>query len=158
MRIVLLLCALLLTAGCSAGAPPASPLPSPEPAPVPSPRENIHNNQETNSQTIVLLSYEARGYVKQVTGTETKTMQIGDYEESSTETGVLIVACVEVTNTDTEAGQFTVKFVGIAVPTFGDISLERVLELTPGQTGVAECPADELGNWSYTVTPSEKTM
>ncbi|GEM_PF-5486752 len=106
----------------------------------------------------VPLSYEVvNAYVKEIKGTETKTIQIGDYEATETEEGWLSVACVEVMNTDTVAGTFLVIF-SVAEPTFGEISLRRTLELSPGETKVAECPADELGDWSYEVIPSTKTI
>jgi len=103
----------------------------------------------------VLLTFEADGYVKRVKGTETSSITIGGYTETITKEGYLDVACVAVTNTDTVAGIFKVSF-DVARPTFGEITLKHSALLEPGQTKVAECPADYLGDWTYTVTPPTK--
>jgi len=119
--------------------------------------ENVaYNTTETYTEDVP-LSYEADSYVRKVKGTETSSITIGGYTETITKEGYLDIACVEVTNTDTIAGTFEVSF-DVAEPTFGELTLEHSALLEPGQNKVAECPADELGDWTYTVTPPTKEV
>jgi hypothetical protein len=107
----------------------------------------------------VPLSYEVvDSYSREDTITHQSSIEIGGIggaEETWEEP--IFVACVEVMNTDTVAGTFLIIF-SVAEPTFGEISLRSTLELSPGETKVAECPADELGDWSYEVIPSTKLI
>jgi len=119
--------------------------------------ENVAYNATETYTEDVPLTYETNSYVREVKGTETSSITIGGYTETITEVGYLDIACAEVTNTDTIAGTFKVTF-DIAEPTFGELTLEHLALLEPGQTKVAECPADELGDWAYTVTPPTKEV
>jgi hypothetical protein len=156
--LVLLICLLLIgLAGCPSTPPPTFPPPETTSLPETTPPPEATPESPVPEFIEVPLSYEAEGYVRQVKGTETKTLQIGEYETSETEEGWLDIACVEVQNTDEASGTFLVIF-SVAEPTFGDYLLEQDLELEPGEVGVVECPADELGDWSYEVLPSTKLV
>ena len=67
------------------------------------------------------------------------------------------VACVSVKNTDTVTGTFKVWF-SVSEPMFEGLPSEVTLTLSPGQIKTAEYPAEELGDWTYTVTPSTKEI
>ncbi len=161
MKVFISICLFVLVisvfTGCPSTPPTFPPPEAQETTPPPEPPEVTPEPEITPEPVEVPLSYEAEGYVRQVKGTETKTLQIGEYETSETEEGWLDIACVEVKNTDTVPGTFLVIF-SVAEPTFGDYLLEQELELEPGGVGVVECPADELGDWSYEIIPSTKLV
>lgn len=105
------------------------------------------------------LNYEVvKAYVKEVKGTERSSITIGTHIiEETEETTYLDVVCVDVKNTDTVEGMFEVSF-SVAKPTFGSLSLKTTLELRPGQIKTAQCPADQVGDWNYWITPSTKEI
>jgi len=69
------------------------------------------------------------------------------------------VAVVDVKNTDDIVGSFTVFFSGFS-PMFGSDSLTVKLDLSPGEEKTAACAADtdDIGDWSYRVSPSTKRV
>jgi len=106
----------------------------------------------------VPLNFEANSYVETDVIYEHHQIIIGGIVFQDEIVPVSIqIACVDVKNIDDVAGDFQVSF-SVAEPMFGDISLVSTLNLAPNQDGTAECPADELGVWAYTVTPSTKEV
>ena len=106
---------------------------------------------------LVPLDYEViKSYVENDTINEHRQIIIGGvvFQDEIVEIPIQ-VACVDVRNIDTIAGTFTVAFV-VAEPLFGNIPIN--LEVNPSETKTASCPADNLGNWSYNITPSTKTI
>lgn len=112
---------------------------------------------ETYSEAIP-LSYNAVNYVKQDTIKEHRQIIIGGivFQDEVVEVPIQ-VASIDVRNTDDIAGSFSVSFSGIT-PMFGSPSLTIKLDLSPGELKTAECPAEYIGNWSYSVTTSTKNV
>lgn len=117
------------------------------------PYEDTENYSEA-----VPLSYDAVNYVKEDTIKEHRQIIIGGivFQDEVVEIPIQ-VACVDVKNTDTIAGTFTIVF-NVAEPMFGEPSLNRKLDLTPSQMETATCPSENLGVWNYKVTASTKTI
>lgn len=105
------------------------------------------------------LDYEViKSYVKKDTIKEHQQIIIGGIVFQDEVVNIPIqVACVDVKNTDTIAGTFTVVF-NVAEPMLGEHSLNRKLDLTPNQIETATCPSENLGVWNYSITPSTKTI
>ena len=106
------------------------------------------------------LSYESTGYVKDDVVKEVNTLNIGGWVTQSVKETPIKVACVDVKNTDTIAGSFTIYFSGI-IPLFGVTpALTKKLDLSPDEVKTAVCPADsaEIGDWSYTIEPDTKEV
>lgn len=104
------------------------------------------------------LSFEAKDYVKADTIKERRQIVIGGTVLQDEVVEVPIeTACVDVRNTDDIAGTFTVSFSGIT-PMFGSPSLTTKIDLSPDEVKTATCPADNIADWSYSVTPSTKMV
>jgi len=116
-----------------------------------------YQDTETYNEAIP-LSYDETSYVKDDTIKEHRQIIIGGvvFQDEVVEVPIQ-VASVDVKNTDDIAGSFTVSFSGIT-PIFGSPSLTTKLDLSPGEVKTATCPADDVGNWSYSVTPSTKMI
>lgn len=116
-----------------------------------------YEDTETYSEAVP-LSYDETSYVKDDTIEEHRQIIIGGmvFQDEVVEVPIQ-VACVDVKNTDDIAGSFTVSFSGIT-PIFGSPSLNTQLDLSPGEVKTATCPADDVGDWSYSVTPSTKMI
>jgi len=67
------------------------------------------------------------------------------------------IACVDVTNMDTIAGNFTVTFSGIT-PASDLYPLVIKLSLNASEQRTAECPTESLGNWTYEAIPTIKEI
>lgn len=67
------------------------------------------------------------------------------------------VVCVNITNTDDIAGNFTIIFFGID-PVSDSYPLIIELSLNASEYRVAECPTESLGDWTYEITPSVKEI
>lgn len=106
----------------------------------------------------VPLSYDETSYVKEDTIKERHRIIIGGivFQDEVVEIPIQ-VASVDVRNTDDIAGSFTVSFYGIT-PLFGSPSLNKKLDLSPGEVKTATCPTETLGTWHYDVIPSTKTV
>jgi len=106
----------------------------------------------------VPLSFEADGYIKADIIEEHQQIIIGGivFQDEIVEVEIQ-VACVDVENTDDIEGNFTVSFSGFE-PMFGDPSLTRTFNLSPGQEETAECPAESIDDWDYEVTPGTKEV
>ena len=104
------------------------------------------------------LDYQVvNSYVGQGTIThETSTVIGGIGESHHTWEETVPVAYVVVQNTDTLSGTFTVSF-SVSEP-LDELFLHRTLSLDPNEAQTAECPAYELGDWNYEVTPRTKTV
>ena len=95
--------------------------------------------------------------VDMTTVTHESSIVIGGIGESySTWEEEVPVACVFVRNTDSTSGTFNVSF-SVLKP-FDELMLTQALNLSPGQTGEAQCLAHELGQWEYEVIPGTKTV
>lgn len=137
--------------------PPLTPVPTPSPTPEPLPIPESEPEPEPQPSKVP-LSYEVvKAYVKEVEGIEEQIIQIGEEETKKVVVIYLTVACVEVKNTDTAPGTFVVYFF-VEKPTFGEMSLKVSLDLESNEVKTAQCPADELGAWSYKIIPSTKTV
>ena len=116
-----------------------------------------YEDTETYSEAVP-LSYDAVNYVKEDTIEERRRIIIGGqvFQDEVVEVPIQ-VASVDVRNTDDIAGSFTVSFSGIT-PMFGSPSLTTKLDLSPNEVKTATCPADDVGDWSYSVSPSTKMI
>jgi len=65
------------------------------------------------------------------------------------------IACVNITNTDDIAGNFTIIFSGID-PVANSYPLIIKLSLNASEQRAAECPTESLGDWSFEVIPCIK--
>jgi len=100
------------------------------------------------------LNFEASNYTR--TDTVEVYRQVGSCGCNRELVEVAVqVACVNVTNTDDIAGDFTVIFSGFT-PIFAYYSLAVKLSLNVTEQGVAECSTESLDNWSYEVIPDIK--
>ena len=116
-----------------------------------------YEDTETYNEAVP-LSYDAVNYVKEDTIEEHHQIIIGGIVFLDEVVEIPIqVASVDVSNTDDIAGSFTVSFYGIT-PLFGSPSLNKKLDLSPGEVKTATCPAETLGTWHYDVTPSTKSI
>jgi len=106
----------------------------------------------------VPLTFEANAYIDEDVIYEHQQIIIGGivFQDEIVEVPIYI-ACAEVKNIDDVAGEFIVSFSGFQ-PMFGEHSLTRTLDLSPGQEETAECPADSINDWSYEVTPGTKEV
>ncbi|MFC2050013.1 zinc ribbon domain-containing protein [Chloroflexota bacterium] len=105
----------------------------------------------------VPLDYEVVDvYVEEDSVTETRTLIIGNEEQTEQIVIPLFVACVIVKNADTVAGTFYINFV-VEEP-LDSFFLNKALNLAPGESQTAKCPAYTLGEWSHKITPSTKTV
>jgi hypothetical protein len=104
----------------------------------------------------VPLSYEVvETYVKEDVLVHQSSIEIGGIGSAEdTWEEPIFIACVTIKNTDLVSGTFTVSF-SVDNP-LDDFFLTTTLELAPGETETAECPAYSLGDWSYEVIPSTK--
>jgi len=106
----------------------------------------------------VPLEFRDSGYIRPETREEHHYTVIGDIiiQDEIVEVDIE-VAKVDVMNLDNVPGNFTVTFSGFE-PMFGEISLIATLHLDPGEQETAECPAESINSWNYTVTPGTKEV
>lgn len=131
--------------------------PSTNPPPTQESPGSTPPSEPTPTTIQVPLDYEVVDvYVEEESSTETRTLIIGNEEQTEQIVVPLFVACVTVKNTDTVAGTFHVNFV-VEEP-FDSFFLNKALNLAPGESQTAKCPAYTLGEWSHQITPSTKTV
>lgn len=120
--------------------------------------ETYYENEPCEVQVAEPLGYQVvNSYIGEDTIThETSTVIGGIGESHHTWQETIPVACVVVQNTDTVSGVFTVSF-SVAKP-LDELFLTRTLNLGSNEKKTAKCPAYELGDWNYRVTPSTKTI
>ncbi len=133
----------------SQGTPSTTPPPAPAPAPAPAP---------PSTTVQVPLDYEVvETHVKEDSVSERKSVVIaGQTIQDEVVETPLFVACVTVKNKDTVSGTFQVIFT-VTTPFIEELT-QGVLSLAPGESETIECPAYELGDWTYKVYPSTKTV
>jgi len=118
---------------------------------------SIPPSEPTPATVQVPLDYEVVDvYVEEDSVTETRTLIIGNEEQTEQIVVPLFVACVTVKNTDTVAGTFHVNF--IVEEPLDSFFLNKALDLAPGESQTAKCPAYTLGEWSHQITPDTKTI
>jgi len=137
--------------------------------------ENEPYEVTENYTEVVPLDYWFDSYVRQEEGTLTHITQVNmgtsahswEYEQR-TRREYLTFACVKVKNMDTVAGTFWVS-ISVKEPSFEgdnpypstwehDMFPEGKLDLAPGEVGVRQCLADELGDWTYNITADTKKI
>jgi len=116
-----------------------------------------YQSTETYTENVP-LTFETNAYVDEDVTYEHQQIIIGGivFQDEIVEVTIYI-ASVEVKNIDDVAGEFVVSFSGFQ-PMFGEHSLTRTLDLSPGQEETAECPADVINDWDYQVMPGTKEV
>lgn len=123
--------------------------------------EDIETYYETEPYEVQVtkpLDYEViDSYFENDTITEYRQIIIGGivFQDEVVEIPIQ-VAYVEIQNIDTVPGSFEVSFY-LDDPLY-QLFLNRTLELAPSETLTASCPAYTLGDWTYNVSPSMKTV
>jgi len=125
-----------------------------ETPPIPPTGNSIPQTPSTPTQTMEPLDYEViDSYVEEDVSIETRSLIIGDFEQTEQVEVPLFIACVTLKNTDTVSGDFQVIF-SVTEPF---LFTQKTLALAPSEIGTAKCPAYSLGDWDYQIIPSTKT-